>query len=91
MRRRAEELRQKHGAGSFTENGSVPSLPEPNADSYEMRTWLDASGQHRTEARFVDLQDGQVTLTKSDGKTITLPLTGLSAVDQAYVRSKTSR
>ena len=56
-----------------------------------MRTWVDTTGQHRTEAAFVQFKNGQVTLKKADGKTIKLALASVSAADQAYGRSRGGR
>jgi len=52
-----------------------------------MRTWTDASGQHKVEARFRGVSDGKVQLRKSDGKDLVLPLEKLSSADQEWIRS----
>lgn len=51
----------------------------------EIRTWTDASGQHKIEAELVGVQAGKVTLKRADGTTITLGLNQLSAPDQALL------
>ncbi|MBX3413429.1 MAG: hypothetical protein KF708_12135 [Pirellulales bacterium] len=70
---------------------------EPDADSAgitaasessietEYRTWVDATGKHKTEAKFAGLAFRQVTLEKRDGSRVTLPLEKLSAEDQAWI------
>lgn len=50
------------------------------------RIWNDATGQHQTEAKLLDFEDGNVSLKKKDGSLITIPAGRLSAADQDYVR-----
>jgi S1-C subfamily serine protease len=55
----------------------------------EMRTWTSAAGNHTAEAEFVELKDdGAVVLKTKAGKTIEVPLSKLSAADQAFARSQ---
>ena len=56
------------------------------AEEEQLRTWIDRSGQHRTEASFVESKDGKVTLKKKDGATISVPLENLCKADQEYVQ-----
>jgi hypothetical protein len=56
----------------------------------EARTWTDKSGKYSIDAEFVSLTDGQVTLKRSDGKTVRLALENLSKADQEQVRQLTS-
>jgi hypothetical protein len=51
-----------------------------------LRTWTDATGQFRIEARLIDVSDGVVNLEKADGETLKVPLEKLSAADQAHCR-----
>lgn len=51
----------------------------------EIRTWTDASGQHKIEAELVGVQAGKVTLKRADGTVITLTVNQLSAADQALL------
>ena len=62
------------------EDGTIPS---PSA----RRTWTDKSGQFRIEAEYIDFNGTQVTLKKSDGSTITVPLDRLSEADQKIVQT----
>lgn len=56
------------------------------ADLYKtVRTWTDASGQHRIEARLVSRTDTEVTLLTDKGRELTLPLEKLSQEDQALL------
>ncbi len=54
-------------------------------------TWTDASGKHTIEAEFVSLSSGSVTLKKTDGETISLPLEKLSSVDQEFAKSTATK
>ena len=55
------------------------------------RTWTSASGNHKTDAEFVDLtDDGLVVLKTSEGKTIEVPLSKLSDGDQEFARKRES-
>jgi hypothetical protein len=51
----------------------------------EIRTWTDASGQHKIEAELVGVQAGKVTLKRANGTVITLTVNQLSAADQALL------
>lgn len=51
------------------------------------RTWRDATGEYSTEAEFVLLIDGLVTLRKADGSVITVAWDRLSKADQDYLRT----
>ena len=53
----------------------------------EFRTWSDRSGKFHTEAVFIEVTEGKVSLKKRDGTTISVPLEKLSDADQEYVRS----
>ncbi len=50
------------------------------------REWTDDTGQHRTEAEFVDLHEQTVRLKKPDGSIVRLPLNRLSRADQEHIR-----
>ena len=54
----------------------------------EIRTWTDDTGKHKTQAEYVSYAKGQVTLRRSDGREVTLPLTRLSKEDKVYVRER---
>lgn len=54
----------------------------------KFRIFVDSTGQHKTEAQFVKLVDGKVTLLKKDGESTTLPLDRLSDADQAFVKQQ---
>jgi hypothetical protein len=50
------------------------------------RIWNDSTGQHQTEGKLLDFEDGKVVLKKKDGTTVTVPLERLSDPDRDYVR-----
>jgi hypothetical protein len=54
----------------------------------ELRTWTDATGR-KVEAKFVRVEDGEVTLDKA-GQTLKVPLERFSSADQQYIREKTN-
>ena len=66
--------------------GKTPTAATEAKDA--LRAWTDASGQHRTEAAFAGLTEGQVRLRRPDGTVRTLPLEKLSKADQEWVRRK---
>lgn len=49
------------------------------------RTWTDSTGRHKVDARLVLVSDRGVTLRKSSGKEVTLPLERLSEADRALL------
>ncbi|WP_425400920.1 SHD1 domain-containing protein [Aeoliella sp.] len=55
----------------------------------ESRTWTAASGGASIEAEYVGAKDGNVTLRKADGKTVSVPIAKLSAADQQYIEQQT--
>jgi hypothetical protein len=50
----------------------------------EARTWTSSDGHFTLDAEMVEFVDGQVTLKKADGTTITVPISRLSAADRRY-------
>ena len=50
-----------------------------------MRTWSDASGRHKIEAKLKAVEDGKVKLSPKGGGVMAIALDKLSAEDQAYV------
>ncbi|MGA2621125.1 MAG: protein kinase [Thermoguttaceae bacterium] len=69
--------------------GNTPAAAAESKDA--LRPWTDASGQHRTDATFVSMAEGQVRLRRRDGTVVTLPLEKLSPADQEWVRRHTTR
>lgn len=56
-----------------------------SARAQEMRTWTDATGKYKVQAKFVELVEGKVTLERADGKRVVVPLDRLSEADRKYV------
>jgi hypothetical protein len=51
----------------------------------DLRTWSDATGQFKIEAKFVGEQEGTVTLQQADGTELEIELKALSAADQKMI------
>ncbi len=54
-----------------------------------LRTWSDATGTYRLEARLVSVQDNLVRLCNAEGKFFRIAMQKLSAADQQFVRTQT--
>jgi hypothetical protein len=80
-------LRLMPDAPASPVTAAAPTAPVAAAP----RTWTDASGKFTIEARFVSLAGGQVTLEKTGGVHVRMPLEKLSAADQKYVTDQTLR
>ena len=57
-----------------------------NTPTTTLRTWSDASGLFKLQAEFVSVKDGTVSLRNAEKRVIAIPLSKLSAADQAYVK-----
>jgi len=69
---------------SSSEAGDNPFAPA--AAPSRTRTWKDATGKFSIEAEFVSLDGDAITLKRTDGKQLTVPLSKLSDADQAAAR-----
>jgi len=49
------------------------------------RQWSDSTGAFTVDATLVESSDGNVTLKKADGSTVTVPINRLSVIDQNYL------
>ena len=58
------------------------------AQATETRTWHDSSGKFQTEAQFVSLTAGVVTLRKTGGTTVKVPLEKLSEEDREWIAAR---
>jgi hypothetical protein len=65
-----------------------PSAGAPREEPVEMRTWTDETGQHETQAKFLDFENGIVSLERPDGKEVSIAIERLSAQDQEWVRAQ---
>ena len=61
--------------------------PAPVPESSAFRIWTDSSGQHQTEAQFVDCADGKVRLRTRDGNVIEVAAERLSEPDQQWLKT----
>ena len=68
----------------------VMALSVGAASAMVVRTWKSHDGVHSIDAEFVECKDGRVSLRKGDGDVISVPVSRLSAEDQAYVIEQTS-
>lgn len=74
-------------------DGRVASVPAEqlaatlNAGKSQRRKWSDPTGTYSTQATLAKFVAGGVTLTKSDGKVITVPYKQLSRDDLEYLQS----
>jgi hypothetical protein len=56
----------------------------------EVRTWTDASGKYKIEARYIGTTGTKITLERPNGKRTEIEVKQLSAGDQKYVESLTA-
>lgn len=69
-----------------------PEPPEIRvAPPVGLRTWHAATGGFSVDAVFVSASEGQVTLRKTDGSEITLPMERLSEEDQEWIKTSHTR
>jgi dienelactone hydrolase len=63
--------------------------PKPATTTDEdFRTWTDATGSHKTEAKYVGMDDKNVKLERRDGIVVHVPLEKLSEADQRYAKTR---
>lgn len=68
---------------------TFPERPTHRAQlGIDVRTFTDVTGKHKTEAVYEGFADGNVKLTKTDGKEISVPIKTLSDKDQRWVREQ---
>lgn len=87
--------------GEQVEPLAVESLPPkaepaPELSTEAMRTFTDKTGQHTTVAEFLEFKTdatrgSRVTLRKTDGKEIEVPMNSLSKDDQQWIRDEVKR
>jgi hypothetical protein len=84
-------------SASEVEPTSIPPGPSPATDvaelsdqpmkQRELRVWGDNSGKFHVVAEFVEVTDDVVTLRKSNGSTVEVPLQRLSEKDKEFVEN----
>jgi len=52
------------------------------------RTWTDATGKYKIEAELVEVKGKDVVLKKSNGSTVTVPISKLSKADQEFLAKR---
>jgi predicted esterase len=67
-----------------------PKSAQPTTTDEEFRTWTDAAGSHKIEAKYVGVHDEEVRLERRDGVVLHVPLKKLSAADRRYIEQKTA-
>lgn len=68
-------------AAKIRRTGATPIIPWT-----ELRTWADASGKHKIQARLLSATEELTTLLKADGKQVQVSMDKLSASDRRLVR-----
>jgi outer membrane biosynthesis protein TonB len=66
----------------------TPAKDSPFGMNNGLRTWSDATGQYRLEARLVSVQDNLVRLCNAEGKFFRIAMQQLSPADQQFVRAQ---
>ncbi len=51
------------------------------------RTWIDNTGKYHTQGRLIEINEDNIRLLKSNGRTCTVPKSRMSDADAAYVDS----
>lgn len=70
----------------------ISSTSAQMAKYERMRTWSDATGKFKTEAKLVSVTDDEIVLESETGKTLKLPVSKLGSTDQEFIREfKTAR
>lgn len=69
---------------------AVPAAPQTATvakpvDPTAQRTWTDATGQFKIEAKYVSVSNGSVNLLKPDGSIVAVPIDKLSEADRRLV------
>ncbi|MGO9112464.1 MAG: trypsin-like peptidase domain-containing protein [Thermoguttaceae bacterium] len=58
---------------------------QTGADRAELRNWSDSTGTYHIQARFRGIKDGKLSLERSDGKVIAIPVEKLSDADRRFI------
>lgn len=64
----------------------IAILLSTNVVADDLRTWTDATGKFKIEAKFVAIENNMVVLEKADGSRINIELVKLSGADQKEAR-----
>ncbi len=75
-----------------TLNAPVEKKPKPDEKSTSLREWIDNTGEFKVQAELLAIEDDIARLRKAnDGKVVNLPLSRLSAADQAFAKAWLAR
>lgn len=80
----------KNSPWSALASGSIPKQQQPQTSKCSSvklensRLWKDKTGKFQVEAEFVSLSDGKVTILKTSGSQVSVPLEVLSEKDIEY-------
>ena len=90
-RQRLPELKKTIGYDDFL-NPKAKSIAKTKTKkpTSESRTWHDSTGKFSVDATLVATTETHVVLRKTDGKTVQVPITKLSAADVEFVNRKPS-
>lgn len=86
-RKNKEKERETEGAEELAAKKKDVTT-KPSATPATLRTWSDASGQFKVEAKFRGIIGANVKLERSDGSVINIPLEKLSSDDQAFIKKR---
>ncbi|QDT12975.1 SHD1 domain-containing protein [Planctomycetes bacterium K23_9] len=75
--------------GATRRASGAPTNPKPLMVE-SVRTWNDQSGKFSIEATLIRQETGNVSLKRTDGTVITLPVSRLSDQDQSYLQERRS-
>jgi hypothetical protein len=64
------------------EKGQSPTAADKHS---VLRVWTDRTGRYQVQAKYVELEEGKVTLEKPDGTVIRVPIASLSEADQRFI------
>jgi hypothetical protein len=79
---------EKKGAEELATAKKKDVATKPSAPTATSRTWTDASGKFKIEAKFRGIIGKNVKLERDDGSVINISLDKLSSDDQAFIRKR---
>ena len=87
---KAKKQSADHAEGVAAKRAEAEAKKERQAEIEEAkwRTWTDASGKHKTEAKYSGMVSGKVMLIKRDGSKVQMPLEKLSEEDREWITNR---
>ncbi|MEN6449883.1 MAG: SHD1 domain-containing protein [Thermoguttaceae bacterium] len=85
----APVLKTSTGTVTNAAASAAPAVSQSgeSADRSAVRVWTDQTGQHKTRAKLLSVENGAVKLQKENGAVITVPIAKLSEADQQFLGS----